>query len=197
MNYHLLSLSEVQLLLNTSKQGLNVAEVDERLKQYGKNTLTEKKKKSVMLLVLHQFKDVMILILMVAAVISFSIGDLKDAVVILVIVLLNAIIGFIQEHRAEKAMEALKRMSTPHATVLRGGSTREIAASELVPGDVVLLETGALVPADIRLTEVHSLKIEEASLTGESNAVEKNTEVLNGEKPVSYTHLTLPTKRIV
>mgnify|MGYP000848350856 CR=1 FL=1 len=182
MNYHLLSLSEVQLLLNTSKQGLNVAEVDERLKQYGKNTLTEKKKKSVMLLVLHQFKDVMILILMVAAVISFSIGDLKDAVVILVIVLLNAIIGFIQEHRAEKAMEALKRMSTPHATVLRGGSTREIAASELVPGDVVLLETGALVPADIRLTEVHSLKIEEASLTGESNAVEKNTEVLNREK---------------
>ncbi len=181
MNYHLLPVSEVQQLLNTGKQGLNVAEVDERLKQYGKNTLTEKKKKSVLLLVIHQFSDVMILILLVAAAISFLIGDLKDALVILVIVLLNAIIGFVQEYRAERAMEALKKMATPNATVRRGGSVSHIAASELIPGDMVLLEAGGLVPADIRLTETYSLKIDEASLTGESHAVEKDSCELDGE----------------
>jgi P-type Ca2+ transporter type 2C len=181
MNHHLLPISEVQQLLSTSKQGLNAAEVDERLRQYGNNTLTEKKKKPVLLLVLHQFKDVMILILLIAAAISISIGELKDALVILVIVLLNAVIGFVQEYRAEKAIEALKRMSTPNATVRRGGKVNQIAASELVPGDLVVLEAGGLVPADIRLTEIHSLKIEEASLTGESHAVEKNTLELNAE----------------
>ena len=181
MNHHLLPVSEVQQLMNTGKQGLNAAEVDERLRHYGQNSLTEKKRKSVLLLVLHQFKDVMIIILLIAAVVSLSIGDVKDATVILIIILLNAIIGFVQEYRAEKAMEALKRMSSPNATVRRGGSVNQIAASELVPGDMVVLEAGGLVPADIRLTETYSLKIEEASLTGESHAVEKNTNELDAE----------------
>ena len=159
-----------------------MAEVEERLKHYGKNELTEKRKTSMFVLIIRQLSDVMIFILMVAAAISFLIGDLKDALVILVIVLLNAIIGIVQEYRADKAIEALKKLSTPNAMVRRGGAVRKIVASELVPGDTVLLEAGALVPADIRLTETYSLNIDEASLTGESHAVEKNNNELYKEK---------------
>jgi Ca2+-transporting ATPase len=185
MNYHLLPISEIQELLNTSKQGLHCTEVEERQIQYGKNELLEKKKISILVLLLHQFKDVMVIILLLAAAISLAIGDLKDAIVILIIVLLNAIIGFVQEYRAEKAMEALKKMSAFTAMVRRGGSIVQIAASELVPGDIVILEAGMSVPADIRLTETYSLKVEEASLTGESNAVEKNTdEIILESSPI-------------
>jgi Ca2+-transporting ATPase len=181
MNYHLLPISEILELFNTTKQGLHHAEAEERLNQYGKNELTEKKKTSVLILLLLQFKDVMIFILLIAAIISFVVGDIKDAVVILVIVLLNAIIGFVQEYRAEKAMEALKKMAAFGATVRRGGNIMQIPAADLVPGDIVILEAGMSVPADIRLIETHALKIEEASLTGESNAVEKSTEEITIE----------------
>ena len=108
MNNHLLSVSETYLLHNTSKQGLHSAEADKRQKQYGKNELIEKKRISIILLLLHQFKSVMVITLLIAAVISFTIGDLKDTEIILIIVLMNAIIGFVQEYRAEKAIEALK-----------------------------------------------------------------------------------------
>ena len=117
----------------------------------------------------------MIIILLIAAIISVSIGDIKDAIVILIIVLLNSIIGFVQEYKAEKAMAALKKISASIATVRREGKNIEIETAEIVPGDIILLETGNLVPADIRLTETHSLKIEESSLTGESLVAEKNT----------------------
>ena len=183
MNYHLLPISEIQELFNTTKQGLHPAEAEERFNQYGKNELIEKKKTSILILLLHQFKDVMIFILLIAAVISFVVGDIKDALVILIIVLLNAVIGFVQENRAEKAMEALKKMAAFNATVRRGGNILQIPASGLVPGDIVLLEAGMSVPADIRLTETYALKIEEASLTGESNAVEKSTAEINAENP--------------
>jgi Ca2+-transporting ATPase len=183
MNYHLLPISEIQELLNTSKQGLHITEAEERLKQYGKNELIEKKQNSLLILILNQFKDVMIFILLIAAVISYALGDEKDAVVILIIVVLNALIGLFQEYRAEKAMEALKKMAAFNAIVRRGGNTIQIPASELVPGDVVILEAGMSVPADIRLTETHALKIEEASLTGESNAVEKSTKEIIIENP--------------
>lgn len=176
MKNHLLSVSETYQLFNTSKKGLHRAEVEERQKQYGKNELLEKKKISILVLLMHQFKDVMVIILLLAAVISLAVGDLKDAIVILIIVLLNAIIGFVQEYRAEKAMETLKKMSAFTATVRRGGNIVQLAASELVPGDIIILEAGMSVPADIRLTETYSLKVEEASLTGESNAVEKHTD---------------------
>ncbi len=178
MNYYNLPVSEIEKSLTTSKNGLSNSEAEKRKIQYGRNELTEKKKQSVILLFLHEFKDVMILILAVAAVISVIVGDIKDAIVILIIVLLNAVIGFVQEYRAGKAIEALKKMSAPNASVRRDGDVIQIAASELVPGDVVLLEAGVLVPADIRLTEVHTLKIEEASLTGESEAVEKKPDEL-------------------
>jgi Ca2+-transporting ATPase len=183
MNHHFLPISENFQLLNTSKQGLHHSEAEERLNQYGKNELTEKKKTSALVLFLHQFKDVMIVILLLAAVISFLISDIKDAVVILIIVLLNAVIGFVQEYRAEKAMAALRKMTAFNATVRRSGNIMQIPASEIVPGDIVILEAGMSVPADIRLTETYALKIEEASLTGESNAVEKSTEEMTSENP--------------
>lgn len=183
MNYHLLPVSEIYQLLATSNRGLPIAAVEERQIQYGINELTEKKKISVFVLLLHQFKDVMIIVLLVAAVIAVAIGDVKDTIVILAIVVLNAVVGFMQEYRAEKAIAALKKMASHKATVRRGGNIIQLPASELVPGDVIILEAGMLVPADVRLTEVHSLKIEEASLTGESNAVEKNTEEISAENP--------------
>jgi Ca2+-transporting ATPase len=181
MNHHLLPIKEIEELFSTSKQGLHTADASERLQQYGKNELSEKKKASPLLLLLHQFKDVMIFILLIAAVISFAVGDIKDAVVILIIVLLNAIIGFVQEYRAEKAMNALQKMAAFSATVRRGGNVMQIPAAELVVGDIVILEAGMSVPADIRLIETHALKIDEASLTGESNAVEKDTKEIKAE----------------
>lgn len=176
MNYHQLPVTEVFQLFNTSKDGLNSSSVTELQKRYGRNELTEKKKASLLILLLRQFKDVMIIVLIIASLLAFLIGDVKDTLVIVAIVVVNAIIGFVQEYRAERAMEALKRMSSLHARVRRGGSILEIAAADLVPGDVVVLEAGMVVPADIRISESHSLKVDEASLTGESFAVEKNTE---------------------
>lgn len=185
MNFHLLPVSEICQLLSTSKKGLNALDANERLNQYGLNELTEKKKASIFILLLHQFKDVMIFILLMAAIVSFAVGDIKDALVILFIVLLNAVIGFVQEYRAEKAMEALKKMTSFNANVRRGGHVMQLPASYLVPGDIVILEAGMLVPADIRITESFALKIEEAALTGESLAVEKNTEdILDESAPI-------------
>jgi Ca2+-transporting ATPase len=183
MNYHLLSIHETQKLLNTNQDGLHQSVAEERLMEFGKNELIEKKKKSIWLIFFNQFKDVMIIVLLIAAVIAFSIGDVKDTIVILAIVILNAVIGFMQEYRAEKAIAALKKMASHKATVRRGKNIMQLPASELVPGDIIILEAGMLVPADIRLTEVHSLKIEEASLTGESHAVEKTAEEISAENP--------------
>lgn len=181
MNYHNLSSSEIYQKLNTSKDGLDRSEVEKRLIKYGKNELVQKKKVSVFDLILHQFKDVMIFILFLAAAISYFVGDSKDTIVILIIVLLNALIGFVQEYRAEKAMEALNKMSSLHATIRRSGHIIQVAATEVIPGDIVILEAGMLVPADLRLTASHALKIEEASLTGESHAVNKTPEKISIE----------------
>lgn len=168
-------------LLETSGKGLSANAVEKKTAQYGPNRLTEKKKRPPWLLFLRQFKDFMILVLLVAAVISAIAGDMTDAIIILVIVLLNAIVGFIQEYRAEKAMDALKQLATPDARVIRNNELQHIPATELVPGDIVVLEAGNLVPADMRLTEVHALRIEEASLTGESAGIDKTAESLTGD----------------
>lgn len=182
MNYHQLSVEEIQKIFATNEKGLATNQAARILEANGKNELIQKKKKSVWYLLLHQFTEVMVLILLLAAVVSVMVGDTKDAMVILVIVLLNAIIGFVQEFRAEKAIDSLKKMSALKATVKRNGTILEIDAAELVVGDVVLLEAGNIVPADIRITEAHSLKIEESSLTGESLPVEKNYQILQQEK---------------
>jgi len=178
MNWHRLNVAETFELLGTSGQGLSAMAAGEKLLQTGPNELQEGKKKSIPAMLLTQFKDVMILILLGAAIISGIIGDLTDTVVILIIVLLNAIIGFLQEFRAEKAMQALKQMAVTQARLIRNGNITWLPATELVPGDIVLLEAGNAVPADLRIIESINLKIEEATLTGESQAIDKITHPL-------------------
>jgi len=181
MNWHLKKINEVYKDLNSSHEGLSSDEVEKRIETYGFNELIEAKKKTVFMMFLDQFKDFMIMILVVAAVVSGIIGELVDTIAIVVIVILNAIIGFVQEYRAEQAMKALKQMAAPSALTLRNNNVSTISASELVPGDIVYLEAGRIVPADIRLTETAQLKIEEAALTGESVPVEKNIHTLTDE----------------
>lgn len=189
MNWHRLSTEEIFELLGTGAKGLSITEAGEKLLQFGPNELQEGKKKSIAVILLAQFKDVMILILLGAAIISGFIGDLTDTIVILIIVVLNAVIGFFQEYRAEKAMQALKEMAVAQARVLRNGTSTWLPATALVPGDLVLLEAGNAVPADIRITESVNLKIEEAALTGESHAIDKITH------PIINDHLPLGDKK--
>jgi len=179
MHWHQKDINEIIEELRSSPQGLSSEEAGKRLSEYGPNELKETKKKSPFIMFLSQFKDFMIMVLIAAAVISGFIGELFDTLSIIVIVVINAIIGFVQEYRAEKAMEALKEMAAPAALTLRDTKPVNIPASELVPGDVVLLEAGRIVPADMRLTEAAHLRIEEASLTGESVPAEKNINALH------------------
>ena len=178
MNWHLLPILEISHLLDTRPSGLSHFIALERLTEYGKNEIEDKKKKTVFQMILHQLTDFMILILIAVAVISGIIGDLTDTLIILAIIIINAIVGFIQEYRSEKAMEALKNMVSTNARVVREGHTQEIAATDLVPGDVVLLESGNIIPADVRFFETHHIKVDESALTGESHNVEKNNDTL-------------------
>lgn len=178
MKWHRLSVPETFELLGTTQKGLSTSAAEEKLLQSGPNELQEGKKRSIAGMLLAQFKDVMILILLAAAIISGLIGDLTDTIVILFIVLLNAIVSFFQEYRAEKAMQALKQMAVTQARVLRDGNINWLPATVLVPGDIVLLEAGNAVPADVRIIESINLKIEEAALTGESHAIYKITHSL-------------------
>jgi Ca2+-transporting ATPase len=167
--------------METTTEGLTAQEAQKRIEIYGENALDEGKKKSIVVKFFEQFKDFMIIVLLVAAVISavFS-HDVVDSVIILLVVVLNAVFGVIQEAKAEQAIEALKEMSSPNANVRRDGHVITVKSDELVPGDIVLLEAGDVVPADVRLLEAASLKIEEAALTGESVPVEKEATVLTG-----------------
>jgi Ca2+-transporting ATPase len=181
MRWHQKELNEVFEELSSSLQGLSPDDAQQRLQKYGSNELKEKKKKSPFMMFLDQFRDFMIIVLIVAAIISGIIGELSDTIAIIVIVCLNAVIGFIQEYRAEKAMAALKKMAAPIATVIRNGMPENIPATQLVPGDFVILEAGMVIPADMRLIETARLKVEEAALTGESVSVEKHTKSLQDE----------------
>ena len=176
---------EVLKNLDTSVDGLSTAQAQERLDAYGYNELDEGEKRSLLSKFIDQFKDLMIIILLVAAalsVITEGMHGLTDACIILAVVVLNAAFGVYQEGQAEAAIEALKNMSSPMARVRRDGHVVEIDSRELVPGDIVLLEAGDVVPADMRLLEAASLKIEEAALTGESVPVEKDvTETVEAE----------------
>ncbi len=178
MNWHTSSTDAIFKELQTHAAGLSTDEAAKRMQQYGPNQLQEKKKKPVWLLFLMQFKDVMILILMAAAIVSGVAGDLKDAIVILIIIIINAIVGFVQEYRAEKAIDALKKMSAAMVRVNRNKRIEQVAATEIVPGDIILLEAGDMVGADLRIIKSNALKIEEASLTGESQGVDKSTDPL-------------------
>ena len=164
----------LQELQSDAASGLTAAEAARRLEQYGPNSLQEKKSQSWLEKLLNQFKDVMVLILIAASAVSAALNEWIDALVILAIVVINAILGLVQEGKAEKAIEALQKMTSPQARVVRDGQQQLVEAANLVPGDLVLLEAGDLVPADIRLLESAMLKAEEASLTGESLPVEKD-----------------------
>ena len=183
MNHYNATTQEVLNTLTTQNEGLSYEEARQRLEEYGPNELEGKSGRSIGRLILNQFLDVMILILLGAAGVSVLVGEGSDAIVILIIVVLNALIGFVQEYRAEKAIEALRSMSAPEAVVRREGSEKKVEANNLVPGDIVLLEAGNLVPADLRLLAAASLKVEEAALTGESEAVTKSTEALADRDP--------------
>jgi Ca2+-transporting ATPase len=170
----------------TPEQGLSEVEASRRLVEYGRNELPAGRRRGPLAMFLGQFADFMIIVLILAAVVSGLIGEPADSIAIVVIVLLNAAIGFIQEYRAEKAMAALKRMAAPTARVRREGAWREIDAAELVPGDVVELEAGSIVPADLRLLEAAQLRHEEAALTGESQPVDKHIHALfDAEVPIA------------
>jgi len=179
MNWHTLDINKVFALTGSSPAGLSSQLVEQRIAEFGLNELLEKKRKPAWLLFLKQFNDFMILLLIAAAIISGFIGDIGDTAVILVIVLLNAIIGFIQEYRAGKAMDELKKLSTPQVEVLRNGLPVMLSSVDLVPGDIIFLEAGTLLPADMRLFETNSLFIDESSLTGESVPVNKTSETLS------------------
>ncbi len=174
--WHSLSIEEVAEKTGGNLDGLSEDLASQRLKEFGPNALEAKKRKSPLVIFLHQFADVMILVLIVAAGISFFLGETSDTIIIVVIIFLNAIVGFIQEYRAEKAMEALQKMAVPMSNVIRNGHQVEIASTEIVPGDLVVLEAGNMVPADLRLVEVHALKADESSLTGESHSIDKSIE---------------------
>ncbi|MFN8344005.1 MAG: cation-translocating P-type ATPase [Spirosomataceae bacterium] len=182
-HWHLLPPDEVLKQTDTSSNGLSSPAAREKLEKEGRNELRVKRKRSPVVLFLQQFLNVMILVLVAAAIISGIMGDLSDTYVILGIIILNSVIGFVQEYRAEKAMEALGKLAVPTAKVIRDGIPADVPSPELVKGDIVLLEAGNTVPADVRLLEVHSLKIEEAGLTGESQPVDKTTEPLKEENP--------------
>lgn len=187
--HHNKSINDTLKIFDTTFDGLTNEEALSRLSKNGENALREKKKENYFLKFLAQFKDIMVIILLIAAVISliFSIieksnTELIDAIIIFGIVILNATLGFTQEIKAENALETLKKMSQPYTTVLRGGEEMKIKTTELVVGDVVLLEAGDVVPADILLIESASLKCDEASLTGESLPVEKTAGIILPEK---------------
>jgi Ca2+-transporting ATPase len=178
-DWHRLDAGEVAAHLETGlENGLAHEEAGRRLAVHGENVLAEGARRSPWLMLLGQFTDFMILVLLAAAIVAGVIGEPEDSVVIVVIVVLNAIIGFVQEYRAEKTMAALRRLGAPHARVLRGGQVADVAARELVPGDLVLLEAGNIVPADLRLVEAARLKVQEAALTGESVPVDKQVQPL-------------------
>ena len=173
MNWYQLDPNNIFQKLNTSEEGLTDKEVKERLLQYGPNKLAEEEKINKLKILLHQFTSPLIYILLIAAIVTFLLKEYIDTGVIMAVVLLNAIIGYIQEFKAEKGVRALKKMIVPKARVLRNGIEKEINSLDLVPGDIVLLSSGSKIPADLRLFMTIELKVEEAMLTGESIPAEK------------------------
>ena len=182
--WYSLSTEEVEKLLNVDeKKGLNADEVEKRTEEYGRNEIVSKNKKPIWKMILEQFTDFMIIVLIIAAIVSGVVNhEFTDSIIILIIVILNAIIGVVQEVKAQKSLDSLKELSAPHCKAIRNGEIVNIDSKELVPGDVVVLETGDNIPADLRIIEAINLKIQEAALTGESVPVEKHADVLKDEK---------------
>ena len=187
MNTESHSMEKKQLLesLKVTEAGLSTEEAERRLQEFGPNELVAKKGVSPIQIFFGQFKDIFVIMLLIAIGISVAINEIVDAATIGTIVFLNAIVGFIQEYRSEKAMEAMKKLTAPKARVLRNGKELIIPSKNIVPGDIVLLEAGDRIPADARLLNVVDLKTDEAILTGESTAVSKLDGVLDEKTAVA------------
>ncbi|MFZ5735554.1 MAG: HAD-IC family P-type ATPase, partial [Pseudomonadota bacterium] len=173
--WHAAEAEAVLAAVNGSADGLTQQEAAERLAVFGPNALPGARPRSALLRFLLQFHNLLIYVLLAAGVLSAAIGHITDAAVIFGVVLINAVIGFVQEGRAEKALDAIQKMIEPHAAVLRGGRRVTVAADQVVPGDVVVLEAGDRVPADLRIVRARNLRIDEAILTGESVPVDKGS----------------------
>ena len=188
VNWFNKDVEDVEKILQTNiNNGLTKEEVEKRREKYGLNELKAKKKKSLIIKFLEQFKDFSIIILIIAAIVSGAVGvaqgeGITDTIIILIVVIVNAIIGVTQESKAEKSLEALQKLTDHASKVIRNGEVTVIPAKELVPGDIVVLDTGDYIPADLRIIEAVNLKSQEASLTGESMPVEKNTEKIDDEE---------------
>jgi len=192
-SWHAMSPEETLKELNSTEHGLSQAEVQKRLAEYGLNELQKEKRASPIKMFLKQFTNILIIILLIATALSIVVEAIVDAIIIIAIVLATAILGFVEEFRSEKAVEALEKMTAPTAIVLRDKKEVKVPASEIVPGDVILLFTGDRVPADARLIESVNLKVDEASLTGESSPVNKNVDAcaeglpLNDRRNMAFT----------
>jgi len=190
VDWHVLDVPDVIARTQTDlAAGLAGGEAGSRLSRYGPNELIERGGKSPLKIFWEQISSTMVLILIAAAVVSGLLGKATETVAIAAIVILFAVLGFVQEYRAEQAMAALQRLAVPVVRVRRGGALSQVSAKDLVPGDVVLLEAGNVVPADVRIVESHNLRIQEAALTGESGAVEKDV------APVEEVDLPLGDRR--
>jgi Ca2+-transporting ATPase len=203
-SYHALKIEEALNGLNVSESGLSQEEAQQRLTTYGLNELKKEKGRSPIKLFLSQFTDILMIILLIAMFLSLGLGlyensmdEIYSSIIIFAIVMASAALGFTQEYRSEKAVEALKKMAAPTALALRNGKETKIPATQLVPGDIILLYTGDKVPADSRLIEAHNLKLDEASLTGESAPVDKITDALSTETQLNDRHNMVFTGTIV
>lgn len=174
--------SSILSLFKTSEQGLKSSQLQELEKEYGKNKLNEGEKKGILAVFLEQFKDFLVMILLVAAGISFISGNKESTLVILVVLILNAVLGTVQHMKAEESLESLKKLSSPKATVIRDGQKQEIDSADLLPGDIVFVEAGDVIPSDARVIQSYSLMVNESSLTGESESVEKTDKIMPDEK---------------
>lgn len=183
-SYHSLTVEEVLKAVGSSLEGLTAQEAKKRLDEHGYNELKKEDGISALTVFLRQFTSWLVILLIIAGILSLFVGDLVDSIAIFIIVVLNALFGFFQEYKAEKAIEALQKLSEPYARVIRDGKEINLPTKELVVGDIILLEAGDIVPADSRLIEEFNLKIDEASLTGESVAVSKRIDALKANLPV-------------
>lgn len=181
-NYYQDPTQDVLKKLDVTQDGLTERQAEDRLQKYGKNELAGEKRTTILQKFINQFKDLMIIILLIATVISLLIGEASDALIIFLVVVLNAAFGVFQESKAENAIDALQEMTTPYTRIRRAGQIQQIQSNNVTLGDIILLEAGDVVPADARIIEAHNLKIEESALTGESVPTEKNSEILTDEK---------------
>jgi len=183
--YSLTPQESLETLNVSGETGLSAEDASQRLEQYGPNQLQEKRPPTFFEMLLDQFNDFLVIMLIIAAVVSGVLGEYVEAGAIMAIVILNAIMGVVQEGRAAQALAALKKMAAPESQVLRDGKRITIPAGELVPGDIVFLEAGNFVPADLRLIDSMNLRVEEASLTGEAHDVNKDADrVIEGEPTI-------------